>query len=234
MSAVFRCNTSARTASTLKTFYAKIDKLCKGEERSSFKVFQNALSESWYLLALDEAVCSTVYSLGYDTDPKIQVIHLKQARRTFNVAIANMGGETKERGKKDLLKIDIMKRGKEVVKEAEPNYDSETDMAASAASELETPFRLNTKPVRGEGVKKKIKDAAASKASEMLGGKETVKKEKAPPSSSSAKKKDKRHPSPPNLHRDEGNMHGVDKLRQICGMFETTSQDGDDAEAKTE
>ena len=73
-----------------------------------------------------------------------------------------------------------------------------------------------------------MKDAANNKAAEILGKKDTEcnsnKKEKKIPKSSPK--------AGPSQTATEGNMNGVDKLKQICAAFAKESTDEEEEEEK--
>ena len=67
------------------------------------------------------------------------------------------------------MQIDIMVRGKEAIAQADPMCESDTDVFTHVPGSLDEPVPLRTKPVRGEGVEKKLKESARSKAADMFG-----------------------------------------------------------------
>ena len=92
-----------------------------------------------------------------------------------------MGPTEETRGENDLLEIDILISGKASIKQTEPMCDSETDVFTHIPGPIDEPAPLRTKNVRGEGAKKRSKDAVSAKASAILGKKNEKKKKKKTP-----------------------------------------------------
>lgn len=85
----------------------------------------------------------------------------------FRLNIASFGESGENKRTNDILKIDIMMRGKEAILKYGPKYDADTDAFTHVHGSLGEPLPLRNKAARGEGFEKRMGESASSKASEM-------------------------------------------------------------------
>ena len=71
-------------------------------EREALAQLKKKISPAWYDLHFDDAVSSTLYSLGYDTIQKLKVDNLKRHRRNLKLEISRLGEESIQRGQSDM------------------------------------------------------------------------------------------------------------------------------------
>ena len=97
---------------------SKLEKLSKMDsERAAFKHYKTKLNDIWYELALDEALCLTIYAIGYDTDKTARLTHLRRARRSLKNIIPTLEKEKAEKAVK--LDENANKLAKEANEKAE-------------------------------------------------------------------------------------------------------------------
>ena len=137
-------------------------------EREDLEYYKKNRAHIWYDLAIDEAVSATMYSLAFDTDKIQQCSHLKHARRLLNrfIMAPDVSEANASVGKKEKDEDKYLNEGKRIILSVESGYSSEKDVDAPLEYEEDTHV-WRSKNVRGEGMKKRIREANSKAANEM-------------------------------------------------------------------
>ena len=186
-----------------------------------------------YGLAVDELICTSVYAICFDLDTTQQLNHLKHARRSFRAEMNKLHPDDQTKGKNFTSTVKILTYANNIAQSAAPGYDSEKDIAEEkkkgATNKLDEKYSLQTKPVRGPGYKRKLREGHGERAAEMY---KDSKKKKTPETKenldtdptavSSTQMVQVDNPPPPKVAAVTDS-----KLSQICARFAANASDAE-------
>ena len=149
---------------------SKLEKLSKMDsERVAFKHYKTKLNDIWYELALDEALCLTIYAIAYDTDKTARLTHLRRARRSLKNIIPTLEKEKVEKATQDYKENAVLKYGRDIIVDSIKGYSTDNDVLPDEKKGAVD--RLNTKRIRGAGKKKILREGEMEHAASIYAGK---------------------------------------------------------------
>ena len=70
------CNAAQKVRLETRQGIVKLEKLSQMDsERAAHDHYKNKINDIWYVLALDEAICLTIYAIVFDTDKTARLTH---------------------------------------------------------------------------------------------------------------------------------------------------------------
>ena len=142
------CNAAQKVRLGTKQGIAKLEKLSKMDsERAAHDHFETKLNDIWYDLALDEAICLTIYAIAFDTDKTARLTHLRRARRTLGIITPSLEKCKAGKATKDSESNAVLKYGKDITHESTKGYVADDDVLLGGKKDALD--RLNTKRIRG-------------------------------------------------------------------------------------
>ena len=99
----------------MRSAISKLSARCKDDtEVSTLSYFKSQLAPLWYDLHFDDAISSTLYTLGFETVIKQKVTNLKRWRRNLKLELQRLSEDDRNRGSQKLRENNILEYAKQV------------------------------------------------------------------------------------------------------------------------